>query len=186
MDRPAPQHGRDRRGRRRVIVRRCALLAFAFMLTLAGCDMIGAITWEVTHGVDGLHARVTDFSAGTSRHPESYDEVFAGLVSCAEHYSGKMILTNVDLTVRGGFYLTSERYSRYVFAPDGSFQPRIEFGGLMWKDRGYVEHEFAHALSHDFPFLRNPLDTADTQGVLDHHGPFFAACVKYNPELVGE
>jgi len=166
--------------------RRRVLLILGPLFTAAAFAMSSCsdVLWDITHGSEGLHARREDFQAGTSRHPKSYDEVFAGLVSCAEHFSGKRIMTDVDLTVRGGFYLTGEHYSRYVFAQDGtSFQPRIEFGGAMWRDRGYVLHEFGHALVHDFPFLRNPLDTLGEQGRFDHHGPFFAACVRYNPEI---
>lgn len=168
------------------------LLLIGLTALLAACNPL--------YGTQGLHVHLGDFTAGTTRHPQAYDDLTAKLEHCAQRYilvhpmvPYAKINAPLDSLVRGGIWIVTNWADVSAFAgtnkdtqADGIYQRgthRLFLTRHAFRLADEVTHEIAHALSDYYPSLRNPEDVTNIGGELDHRGEFFRECVTYNPTV---
>lgn len=183
------------------------LLGWLRSLLALGC-LLGCNPFQ---GTQGMNVSAAEFTNGTPRHPAPWDSALAELERCAQRYVDSLpapadslggspfmaerIDAPLDSLLEGGIWVlgnlatdTASHVSMANDRADAVYQRgarRLFITTHAYRLRDELEHELGHALSDYYPALRNPPGAANTNlgamGAADHVGPFFRACVAYNP-----
>lgn len=167
----------------------------------------GVLACNPLKGTQGMDVQRAQFTNGTTRHPAAYDSALVSLEQCAQKYvdalpspadslGGSPFLPEridapFDSIAAGGVWVldnltndTASHVGRSWDRADGVYQDSVRRVFLTvhaYRLRDEVEHELAHGLADYYPALRDPPGVVSSARRNDHTGPFFRACVTYNP-----
>lgn len=139
---------------RRRVLGILAPLYVAVALAMSCSDLL----WDITHGTDRLHARRGDFTAGTTRHAHSWDEVNDALCDCFG-----IPREPVD-SVLSSITIEDETYASWFDRTTAA----LHMSRHDWNLGAQLGHELYHAHSKRNGALRHPLDSLNQGGEFDH------------------